>query len=256
MLHIEFVLDAGNPGRRHPFRQPKDTVKSAIYQRQTPLNAHQEFSYEMQQYIRQKEDKTMQELRVLYDMELKDKQIRMRNRQIGLLVALLLLAIAAILRIGQLNRRISVQNKKIKNVSRSREMLFAVIANDLNDPNMDNIHDQGVLEFFRKWPTMDEEEIVRESAKLTEGTDALDPVVARYVADLMLTRKKALKEIGLSDRELEIIVLSKEGLSDKQIADKLFLSTRTVSNHKYRIYGKLDVKNNSEMLSKIKKLGL
>ena len=73
---------------------------------------------------------------------------------------------------------------------------------------------------------------------------------------LMLSRKKALSRVGLSDREREIIALSKEGLTDKQIAERLFLSPRTVSNHKQHIYGKLDVKSNSEMLKKIQEMGL
>jgi tRNA pseudouridine(38-40) synthase len=103
---------------------------------------------------------------------------------------------------------------------------------------------------------MSEEEIARESAALTEGEDALDPAVAKYVSELMLSRKKALSRVGLSDREREIIALSKEGLTDKQIADRLFLSPRTVSNHKQHIYGKLDVKSNSEMLKKIQEMGL
>ena len=218
--------------------------------------SHQAFSYEMQRFIRQKEDKTMEELRLLYDVEWKDRQIRMRTSLALLLVALLILALASIYLIIRLNRKISRQNKKIKSVSRSRELLFAAIAKDLKDPYLDNIQDKNVLDFIRKWPTMDEQEIVRESAELAEGRDALDPAVARYVADLMLSRKKALSEVGLSEREKEIIALSKEGLTDKQIADRLFISPRTVSNHKYHIYGKLDVKSNAEMLKKAQELGL
>jgi DNA-binding NarL/FixJ family response regulator len=218
--------------------------------------SHQAFSYEMQQYIRQKEDKTMQELRVLHEVEMKDRQIKMRTALVALLIALLTLTLGIIFLTARLNRKITRQNKKIKAVSRSREMLFAVIAKDLNDPDMDTIQDKKVLEFFRKWPTMDEKDIIRQSAELTAGEDALDPAVTRYVTDLMLSRKRALSDIGLSAREMEIIALSKEGLTDKQIAERLFLSPRTVSNHKAHIYAKLDVKSNTEMLSKIQELGL
>ena len=84
----------------------------------------------------------------------------------------------------------------------------------------------------------------------------MDPTVVNYISDLMISRKKSLGTKGLSARELEIISLSKDGLSDKQIADKLCLSPRTVSNHKYRIYGKLEVSGNSEMLAKAEELGL
>ena len=63
-------------------------------------------------------------------------------------------------------------------------------------------------------------------------------------------------ELGLSERELEIIALSKEGLTGKQISERLCLSTRTVSNHKYHIYSKFDVKSNAEMLRKAQHKGL
>ncbi len=225
-------------------------------QYQKALDSHQAFSYEMRQYIRQKEDKIMQELRMMYEVQLKDRQIQLRTVLVFLLGTLLLIAVGAIFIIFLLNRKISNQNKKIKSVSRSREVLFAVIAQELKDPYLEGVEDQNVLDFFRQWPTMDEKEIVQKCAELTEGKDPLDPTVARYVTELMLSRKKALTEIGLSAREMEIIALSKEGLTDKQISERLFLSTRTVSNHKYHIYSKLDVKSNSEMLNKIQELGL
>ena len=104
--------------------------------------------------------------------------------------------------------------------------------------------------------TMSEEEIRMHCASLSEGDEPMDPTVVNYISDLMISRKKSLGTKGLSARELEIISLSKDGLSDKQIADKLCLSPRTVSNHKYRIYGKLEVSGNSEMLAKAEELGL
>ena len=218
--------------------------------------SHRAYAREMREYIRQKEDLTMQELRLQYDTRLKDQQIRTRTLVIGLLGALLLLAMGAVFVTVRLNRKISRQNERIRNVSRSRELLFGAIAQEMEDPSLEGVRDPGVLEFFRQWSTLDEDEIVCRCKALTEGEDALDPAVARYVANLMLSRKKALSETGLSAREREIIALSKEGLTDKQIADRLFISTRTVSNHKYHIYGKLDVKSNAEMLKKAQELGL
>ena len=94
---------------------------------QKALDSHQAFSYEMRRYIRQKEDKILEELRLMYETELKDRQIQTRTLLVILLGALLLLAIAAIYLIVRLNRKISRQNKKIKHVSRSREVLFGVI---------------------------------------------------------------------------------------------------------------------------------
>jgi DNA-binding NarL/FixJ family response regulator len=49
--------------------------------------------------------------------------------------------------------------------------------------------------------------------------------------------------ISLSGREVEIIQLIAEGLTNKQIADKLFLSTHTVMTHRKNIMNKLGINN-------------
>lgn len=49
--------------------------------------------------------------------------------------------------------------------------------------------------------------------------------------------------IVLSERELGIIILIAEGLTNAQIADQLFLSTHTVNTHRKNIMAKLGVKN-------------
>lgn len=46
---------------------------------------------------------------------------------------------------------------------------------------------------------------------------------------------------GLTRREIEVLRLAAEGLTDGQVAERLHLSTRTVSNHLRSIYGKLGV---------------
>lgn len=51
-----------------------------------------------------------------------------------------------------------------------------------------------------------------------------------------------------SARELEVLSLIAEGYSTKQIAEKLFLSERTVSNHRSRMLQKCDVSNTIELV--------
>ena len=89
-------------------------------QYQKALDSHQAFSQEMRQYIRQKEDKIIQELRMMYEVQLKDRQIQLRTMLVFLLGALLIIAVGAIFIIYLLNRKISRQNQKIKSVSRRR----------------------------------------------------------------------------------------------------------------------------------------
>ncbi len=52
----------------------------------------------------------------------------------------------------------------------------------------------------------------------------------------------------LSDREIEVIRLIADGLSYKEIADRLFISTRTVETHKKNILSKLDLKTTVDIV--------
>jgi DNA-binding NarL/FixJ family response regulator len=53
---------------------------------------------------------------------------------------------------------------------------------------------------------------------------------------------------NLTNRENEILRLISAGLSYKQIADQLFISSRTVESHKYNILTKLNLKNKNELI--------
>ena len=54
---------------------------------------------------------------------------------------------------------------------------------------------------------------------------------------------KTVGEIPLTNRELEIIKLITEELSNREIADKLFISVRTVETHRKNIMQKLHTKS-------------
>jgi DNA-binding CsgD family transcriptional regulator len=59
------------------------------------------------------------------------------------------------------------------------------------------------------------------------------------------TRSARIYPAGLSIREVEVLRLVAAGLTDAQIADRLVLSTRTVSTHLRSIYNKLGVNSRS-----------
>lgn len=51
-----------------------------------------------------------------------------------------------------------------------------------------------------------------------------------------------------SDRELEVFALIGQGLSTRQIAKKLHLSTKTIDSHRSKIKSKLNLKNSTELV--------
>lgn len=60
--------------------------------------------------------------------------------------------------------------------------------------------------------------------------------------------KKKINDIGLSKREYEVLVLISEGMSNKEIAEKIFLSESTVKTHVSNIFVKLDAKRRTDAI--------
>jgi len=69
-------------------------------------------------------------------------------------------------------------------------------------------------------------------------------------------KKEILLNNSLSNRELDIINLLAQRLSNQEIADKLFISTSTVKRHTINIYQKLGVNKRREAVEKAIKIGI
>ena len=60
----------------------------------------------------------------------------------------------------------------------------------------------------------------------------------------------------LSQRELEILQLMAEGLSNREISERLFLAVNTVKGHNQIIFDKLQVQRRTEAVARARELGL
>lgn len=63
-------------------------------------------------------------------------------------------------------------------------------------------------------------------------------------------------QLGITPRELEILGLIAEGLSNREIADRLFVSENTVKTHSSRIFEKLGARRRTQAVQLGKSLGL
>ena len=61
---------------------------------------------------------------------------------------------------------------------------------------------------------------------------------------------------SLSERKLEILQLIAQGLSNREINERLFLALDTVNGHNSRIYGKLQVQRRTDAVVRAHELGL
>jgi DNA-binding NarL/FixJ family response regulator len=77
------------------------------------------------------------------------------------------------------------------------------------------------------------------------GHSVMEPMVNQVLME-NLARNRQQQRSVLSSREREVLRLIGKGMSNRQIADTLFISTRTVKFHVSAIFEKLDVKNRTE----------
>lgn len=86
------------------------------------------------------------------------------------------------------------------------------------------------------------------------GREYFSPLISGIIMKSLIktSEDNSLMQNGpeniLSKREIEILTLFAQGLSNLQIADKLFISIRTVESHKNHIMQKLDLRNSVDLV--------
>jgi len=65
-----------------------------------------------------------------------------------------------------------------------------------------------------------------------------------------------IAKLGISKRELDVLNLMATGLSNEEIAGKLFIGLNTVKTHSSNIFLKLDVKRRTQAIEKAKRLNI
>lgn len=93
------------------------------------------------------------------------------------------------------------------------------------------------------------EELVRAIAHVAEGGVIISPAMApKLLFEIGTEPKPAEKEeTGLSPRETEILQLIADGLTDREIAERLFISVNTAKTHLKNILAKLQLKSRAQI---------
>jgi DNA-binding CsgD family transcriptional regulator len=82
-------------------------------------------------------------------------------------------------------------------------------------------------------------------------------VVGRHLDTRRHTaRLEKAPKSDLTRKELEVLAAVAEGLSNQQVADRLFVSLSTVKTHLQSVYGKLEVKRRTQAIERARRLGL
>jgi DNA-binding NarL/FixJ family response regulator len=105
-----------------------------------------------------------------------------------------------------------------------------------------------------------QQEVLRAIRAVNDGEAIFGPGVAQRLIDFFSAEKKpaasprAFPE--LTDREEEVLNLIAQGYGNKEIAEQLFLSLKTVRNHVSNIFTKLQVADRAQAVIRAREAGL
>ncbi|MCF6131893.1 helix-turn-helix transcriptional regulator [Flavobacterium wongokense] len=89
-----------------------------------------------------------------------------------------------------------------------------------------------------------------------EKTIIVEKEVRININEPFILNETELELRKISKRELEVLSLMAEGLSNNEIAERLFVSLNTVKTHSAKLFEKLEVKRRTQAIETAKKLGL
>lgn len=144
--------------------------------------------------------------------------------------------------LGFNSKHISILTKTFKRLQ------ILAITDYMSRSEMQSALDSGVRSYLLK--ECDKEEIIEALHATHNGERFLCGKVAYFLANTEALEvikpqldKVSCQGLGITDRELDVIRLISEGLSNKLIADKLELSTHTINTHRKNIMTKLNIPN-------------
>ncbi len=118
-----------------------------------------------------------------------------------------------------------------------------------------NMLSKGVLGYILK--TTEEEILLEAIRTVYKGEQFLEPVLKeKIIKDSLQLNRHSTSVPVLSRREKEVLRYIASDLTSQQIADKLFVSKRTIDSHRLSLLMKMDVKNVAALVKKAIQLGL
>jgi two-component system invasion response regulator UvrY len=122
------------------------------------------------------------------------------------------------------------------------------------EPFPTNLLKAGAHGYLTKGATV--EKIAQAIQSVATGKKFLDPEIANKLALKNTSNALPSPFEQLSIREFNIVLMLNNGLSHKAIAEKLFISTKTLNSYRYNIYEKLNIKTDVELILLANQTGL
>ncbi len=92
------------------------------------------------------------------------------------------------------------------------------------------------------------DQVVEAIRTVCKGESVIHPSMTKVLLNFHQKKEEEKNEHHLTEREKEVLVCLVEGLSNKEIGERLFISDKTVKIHVSKIFKKLNVKSRSQVL--------
>lgn len=126
------------------------------------------------------------------------------------------------------------------------ETKVLVISVDLNPKHIVALIDEGINGFISK--DVQAEELNEAINAVMLGMGYYGKIIMTLVDEVATAADEDISKM-LTQRELEVMELCAQGMSAQEIAEKLFLSRRTIEGHKSHIFEKMGFKNIGELIN-------
>lgn len=136
----------------------------------------------------------------------------------------------------EVTRRINQLNTKVR---------IIVLTAATTDPLPTRLLQLGAMGYITKESAADE--MVDAIRKVFAGERYLSAEIAQRIAISALNPDEGSPFDALSEREMQVTLMITRGLTINQISEKLFLSPKTISTYRYRMFEKLGVTNDVEL---------
>lgn len=93
------------------------------------------------------------------------------------------------------------------------------------------------------------QDLVDAVREVAAGRSLLDPVTTARVLERMRASAKTDELAGLTEREREVLALVGEGMTNRQIAERLFLAEKTVKNYVTSVLAKLGMERRTQAVA-------
>ena len=125
------------------------------------------------------------------------------------------------------------------------DLKVLVVSTCDNDVYPSRLLQVGASGYLTKGTSMDE--MVKAIKAVHAGQRYISPEIANRLAFRHVSEEESSPFDTLSERELQVMIMITKGMKVQEIAERLHLSPKTVNSYRYRIFEKLQIKNDVEL---------